>query len=361
MDESNDHVPLNHTVFEPLVSIVIPTYNQNLDYLKACIESALNQTYSNIEVIVSNNHSTNGTDEFLASLIHSKIRKIKTNSFLSMNESFGFAASYAEGEYIAFLSSDDLITPDCIEKIISLIRKDDRVVFAFGNLYASLQYDESLSDRRCFTRSDKFHGVLSLSEAFKLFVPWTTSSGWMAGAIIKKSIYLKTGGLGASYYKINSDVWLTAELLRYGLCACTSDITAFFRLREPGVFSADGDRRLLQMVDWVLALDHFLEVSESISLSVYDKLRVKLIYYLFPHRVVYVALSFVSEFGQPTPEQISFFEAGIKIKNIKYLKMIMLIVFHLKKSYAGILLKSIVFFWNAYNKLNMFLIRDRKK
>ena len=49
----------------PLVSIIVPVYNQRPDFLRECIESVINQTYTNIEIIISDNHSTNETPEVL--------------------------------------------------------------------------------------------------------------------------------------------------------------------------------------------------------------------------------------------------------------------------------------------------------
>lgn len=89
-----------------MVSIIIPTYNH--DYkLKKAIESVLNQSYQNFEVIVVDNHSTDDTDIVLASFTDSRIKvyKINNHGVIAASRNAGLRA--AQGDYIAFLDSDD--------------------------------------------------------------------------------------------------------------------------------------------------------------------------------------------------------------------------------------------------------------
>jgi cellulose synthase/poly-beta-1,6-N-acetylglucosamine synthase-like glycosyltransferase len=64
----------------PLVSIVIPTFNQRPQFLRDSLSSALAQTYGQIEVIVSDNHSTNGTAALLAEYDDPRLRVVRPRS-----------------------------------------------------------------------------------------------------------------------------------------------------------------------------------------------------------------------------------------------------------------------------------------
>jgi len=97
------------TQLQPLVSIVIPVYNQKIQYLQEALESALNQTYTTIEVIVSDNHSTNDVPAYLASVEDDRLRVKKPEQFLPMAQNFQFAADQATGEFVVFLCSDDYL------------------------------------------------------------------------------------------------------------------------------------------------------------------------------------------------------------------------------------------------------------
>jgi len=104
----------------PLVSIIIPNYNK-APYIREAIESALNQTYKNIEVIVVDDGSTDQSRE----IIKSFGKKIKAYFLPHKNanvaRNFGFKKS--KGEYIQFLDSDDIILPEKIEKQVEALEK----------------------------------------------------------------------------------------------------------------------------------------------------------------------------------------------------------------------------------------------
>ena len=103
---------------KPLVSIVIPVYNQQENFLRQSIESALGQTYSNTEIIISDNYSTNGSSEIITAYAHAdkRILVIRPPIFLSLIENFIFAYSFAKGKYICPLSSDDILYPEMINE-----------------------------------------------------------------------------------------------------------------------------------------------------------------------------------------------------------------------------------------------------
>ena len=106
--------------FNPLVSIVIPVYNGS-NYLKEAIDSALAQTYKNIEIIVVNDGSTdNGETEKIAISYGKKIRYFeKENGGVSSALNYGIKKM--KGEYFAWLSHDDLIEPKHIEELVRYV------------------------------------------------------------------------------------------------------------------------------------------------------------------------------------------------------------------------------------------------
>lgn len=102
---------------KPLVSILIPTYNRE-QYLGDAINSALNQTYKNIEVIVHDDASTDGTVELLAEYHDKRLGVIRTEDNHGMIGGWNYIISQAKGEYIKFLASDDLLEPDCVTRLV---------------------------------------------------------------------------------------------------------------------------------------------------------------------------------------------------------------------------------------------------
>lgn len=106
--------------FQPLVSIVIPVYNGS-NFVKEAIDSAINQTYKNIEIIVVNDGSTDdGATEQIALSYGDKIRYIhKENGGVSSALNVGI--KNMRGEYFSWLSHDDMYKPEKIEKQVELL------------------------------------------------------------------------------------------------------------------------------------------------------------------------------------------------------------------------------------------------
>jgi glycosyltransferase involved in cell wall biosynthesis len=104
----------------PLVSIYIPTYNR-IDLLKRAINSVLSQSYSNIELIVVDDGSTDGTVDYLSKLSEDdeRVNFIKKTGSRGAPSSRNIAIFNASGKYITGLDDDDYLEPGYIEKLYS--------------------------------------------------------------------------------------------------------------------------------------------------------------------------------------------------------------------------------------------------
>jgi glycosyltransferase involved in cell wall biosynthesis len=96
----------------PLVSVGIPTYNRADGYLKEAIQSVLNQTYPNLEIIVSDNCSSDDTGTVVKAFNDSRIRYHRHDVNIGPNNNFNFCLDQAQGAYFLLLHDDDLIDPD---------------------------------------------------------------------------------------------------------------------------------------------------------------------------------------------------------------------------------------------------------
>lgn len=132
----------------PLVSVVIPTYNQKEHFLRECIESARAQTYTNVRIIISDNHSTNNVPQILQEYAAKdpRVKIIKPPTFLNISDSFLYAISCAEGEYACYVSSDDILMPNCIEELITGVVANKQALFAHGK--ALYFYPDNTSEER---------------------------------------------------------------------------------------------------------------------------------------------------------------------------------------------------------------------
>ena len=116
----------------PLVSIVIPAYNA-APFIKYTIDSILAQTYSNFEIIIINDGSTDNTEGVVKNFSDARIQYFfKQNEGVSIARNTGF--KYTRGSYIVFFDADDLMSFDFLEKRINALKGNKDIGFCCGNL-----------------------------------------------------------------------------------------------------------------------------------------------------------------------------------------------------------------------------------
>lgn len=188
----------------PKVSIIIPVYNGS-NYLKEAIDSALAQTYSNIEVIVVNDGSIdNGATEKIALSYGHKIRYLKkenggTASALNMG------IKNMEGEYFSWLSHDDVYYPDKIKKEIEAVLESGD-----STKIVQCEYDFYDMSSQIYTPTD-FYKVYSVEQLTNSVFSLLQLQLHACGALIHRTHFEKVGFFN--------------ENLRY-----TQDIEMWFRL-----------------------------------------------------------------------------------------------------------------------------------
>jgi len=111
----------------PLVTIGIPTYNRADRYLKEVVESAINQTYPNLEIIVSDNCSPDDTGQIVESFNNSRIRYHRHDINIGGNANFNFCLKQAKGAFFLLLHDDDLIDRDFIETCINALNDRNEI------------------------------------------------------------------------------------------------------------------------------------------------------------------------------------------------------------------------------------------
>lgn len=148
---------------QPLVSVIIPTYNRPT-YLREAIESVVQQTYQNIEIIVSDNCSPENPEAIVDSFQDSRLQfwRNTTNigSFANAINSF----KKARGKYVANLCDDDLWEKDFLEKLVSQLEANPNLVLAFCDHYmvapnGTINYSATEKRTRFYKRERLKEGV----------------------------------------------------------------------------------------------------------------------------------------------------------------------------------------------------------
>ena len=128
---------------EPLVSICLPIKNglskENDHYIKLpeVLNCIFKQTYKNIEVIISDNCSTDKTNDYLESYLINKknVKYFKQENEISWAENFKFVLSKASGKYIKWIACDDIISEDYIFQNVKFLEDNDDYIFSSSKFF----------------------------------------------------------------------------------------------------------------------------------------------------------------------------------------------------------------------------------
>ena len=122
--------------YNPLISIVIPVYNIGREYLTQCLDSILNQTYSNFEICLADDCSTN--EETIKTLkeYEKKDKRIKVvyrkeNGHIS--KATNSALDIATGEFIGLVDNDDVLTPNALYEVAKVLNEDKKLDFIYSD------------------------------------------------------------------------------------------------------------------------------------------------------------------------------------------------------------------------------------
>ncbi len=196
----------------PFVSIGLPVYNGE-PYLRDAIQSILSQSYPNIELIICDNASTDGTQEICSAIAatqpHVRYHRNQDNMGAAYNYNLTFSLSH--GIFFKWASADDLISPLFIESCLEELQKKPNAVLCypkttmidengkFIEAYADLM---DLQDQKVFTRYQKFYQRLKISEKCNAIF------GLIRSSSLKKTRLID--------HFVNSDTVLLSELVLLG-------------------------------------------------------------------------------------------------------------------------------------------------
>lgn len=165
---------------DELISVIINVYNAE-KYIKKCLESVLKQTYTNLEIIIVNDGSTDGTLEICENYADNRIRIINQNNMgLSLSRNVGINNS--KGKYLYFVDSDDFIEEDTIEYLYNLVKKYNAKIATCNPLDI---YDYS------FVKKNQIEEIslLSKEDMLKMVLLVENRAGTIWNKLIKREMF----------------------------------------------------------------------------------------------------------------------------------------------------------------------------
>ena len=115
----------------PTVSICIPTYN-TLQYLGEAVDSALGQEGTDIEVVVCDDNSTDGTEEYCRGIRDRRFRYLRFAHRGGQAGNFNRCVDVAQGSFLTILHADDRLLPGFVDDRVGRLQRDDILGFVFG-------------------------------------------------------------------------------------------------------------------------------------------------------------------------------------------------------------------------------------
>lgn len=259
----------------PLVSIVIPAYNVS-DYLDECLESVVSQTYTNLEVILVDDGSTDDTGARcdVWAKRDSRVRAVhQENGGLSMARNAGITQSH--GDYLLVVDSDDRIDKDLIKRCMTRMERDSADLVHFG--YRTI--DEKGFPPKNYPDPDVADGGLLLV----ILSNQVASHAWQF--LCKRSLY---NGIQFPKGRKAEDLATTYQLVsRAERCIVVPDSLYEYRTREGSILSnasSNPAKAIRYYEDELLAFHEMVQWAKATSCAKYVRAaQNSMVHHLFLH------------------------------------------------------------------------------
>lgn len=168
----------------PKVSAIITTFNR-ADYLKKAIESVLNQTFTDFELLILDNSSTDNTESVVKSLGDNRLRYIKHKP-LGISQARNLAVRESTGKFISFLDDDDIWLPCKLEKQLEVFERGDKdLSLVYGGFVKINAAGKKVGIHKPVLRGNILRELLWQKDDF---------TGSASNPMIKKSVIDNLGG-----------------------------------------------------------------------------------------------------------------------------------------------------------------------
>lgn len=203
----------------PFISVIVPNWN-GIKYITPCLDSLLNQTYKNIEIVVFDNASTDGSKEIVQKDFP-KVKLVKNDINVGFARANNFAVEHTSGEYIFLVNNDTILKKDCVEALWDFYSQHQckvvtcKMVFPDGE---TLDHAGGMFSRVGIALD---RGLLSRNED-KYNLPVKVDYAHGSCTFIKRELYLSVGGFDHDFFQYVEDVDLGLKIrsLGYSIYYC---------------------------------------------------------------------------------------------------------------------------------------------
>jgi glycosyltransferase involved in cell wall biosynthesis len=215
-------------VTTPTVSVCIPTYN-GAQYVERTIRSVLEQTFTDFELVIRDDGSTDATLELVQRIDDSRVRIVAGRERAGASANFALAVGEACGTYVKLLCQDDVLYPQCLERQLAAMRADPEVVMVSCHRDIVDEHDRVVYHRRGWRGAS---GVLDGGIVMRATVrAGTNLVGEPSAVLCDRRAFEAAGGFDTSYaYMIDLEAWM--RLLEHGRLYYLPDSLCTFRVSQ---------------------------------------------------------------------------------------------------------------------------------
>jgi glycosyltransferase involved in cell wall biosynthesis len=248
-------------------SVFLPVKNGG-DYLSVCVESILNQTYCNFELIILENQSDDGTENYCVSLAsqNAKVKVIPTEKSLSIEKNWARVLQQKKNDYMTIIGHDDILAPNFLAEIKRIIDKNPE-----ANLYQThfnLIDEKGELIRQCIPIPKSETAAEFLSSRLS-----DNRDSFGTGYVVSSDLYDKVGGIPISKDLLYCDDALWLKSIESGFKVTSPKVCFFYRFHSVSKSGSPDQRKLFYALKWYLVFlkklaKENLDIDSAIRLNI---------------------------------------------------------------------------------------------
>jgi glycosyltransferase involved in cell wall biosynthesis len=280
----------------PLISICIPLYNGE-KYLEQCLNSAINQTYKNIEILLVDDTSVDNTWNIASkyAAIDKRIRLHRNDKNLGLAANFNKCLELANGEWIKLLLQDDYLTDNCIETMMAGISERDKIAVCKRTFLLNSGADDA--KRNYYNHEVVTFEKLGISSKEPVYISPLQVETMATGNIcmnfigeptsimLRKSVLAEIGYFNTDLAQICDLEYFARIASNYGIKYIPAPLT-YFRIHNESTTQTNITNKnyILSHIDPIIAVHQFLYDKSYLlyreNLSILEKIKLKLYFHV---------------------------------------------------------------------------------
>lgn len=241
----------------PEISVLLPVYNTNPRHLRECIESILNQTFQDFELIILNDASTENLDDIINSYTDERIRYYKNEINSGITKTRNRLLELAVGKYIAICDHDDISVPERFEKEYKFLEQNPE----FSIVSGWIETFNEKTGRKKLWKKKQYPQFFDFLKNCELLHP---ACMWRKADFEKYSLKYEEGYFGAQDYAMFS------KAIRYMKFANIQEVILKYRQHENNA-SRQRQKMCLEAYKVQMEMIDFLTSDEKEKKLLYDK------------------------------------------------------------------------------------------